>query len=214
MDNTKIPWPQQLELALEKAKLTIERVVLAAAAPELLAESAGAGAYAPGVGVVESDVAAESVSGDSTHVGAGAGGKEKIAPYNPSCRDDNCTAGVSAVIKSKVEKQFHTADDVERAFGYTGSERQFNLQDTLEYIEKATGLKAGPKPVAFLDAKAAEGYYAIVNRAETHVLYGRVFRNPATGGLTRTIYDPQSGTFFTYDAAVKKYGPLRPFLFQ
>jgi hypothetical protein len=70
--------------------------------------------------------AAKAMTQRPMHVGAGDGERVgKQNPWNPSGRDDNCTACVAAVIHNSMEGYFkHSADELERLFGYVGRERQ------------------------------------------------------------------------------------------
>ncbi|WP_146209595.1 hypothetical protein [Vitiosangium sp. GDMCC 1.1324] len=102
---------------------------------------------------VAGDAAAEALRRTEPHVGAREGVQGgKVNPWNLSERDDNCTACVASVIRNSLEGYFkHSADDLERLFGHTGRARAFSPEDSLRYIERATGLKASREGVAILE---------------------------------------------------------------
>ena len=161
---------------------------------------------------VAGETAAEAAHHAETHVGAPRVRPQqaKENPWNPSNRNDNCTACVSAVIYDSMEGYFkYTADDMERIFGYTGRERGFTVEDSLEYIEKATGLQATSNAVTMMGKEALVGHYAIFTRwsggGYQHVLYGRV---TATGKAI--VFDPQSLEHMTYQQMMQRYGKARP----
>jgi hypothetical protein len=164
---------------------------------------------------VAGDAAADAAHRVEAHVGA----KERRLlgqgnAWNPSDRDDNCTACVATVIRNSLEGYFkHSADDMERLFGYAGRERQFDVKASLGYIEKATGLKATSKPVAMLGERAPVGHYAVFTRwsdgGYRHVVYGRV---TPTGRVV--IFDPQSREHMTYQQMLKRYGKAMPYLLE
>jgi hypothetical protein len=164
---------------------------------------------------VAGDAASEALLRTEAHVGAGKGvpgGKKN--PWNPSERDDNCTACVATIIRNSVEGYFaHSADDMERLFGYTGRERAFSPEDSLRYIERATGLKASRGGVAILEARAPVGHYAIFTRwvggDYNHVVYGRV-----TPAGRVVVFDPQSMEHMSYQQLLKRYGKARPHLLE
>ncbi len=163
------------------------------------------------------EVAARVADAPAAHVGASKGprGKGKLNVWNPSDRNDNCTACVAAVIHNSLKGLFeHSADDIERVFEYTGRERNLNVEASLRAIEKATGLRASSKPVSMLRTDAVVGHYAVMTRwngAEyAHVVYGRV---TPTGRVI--IFDPQDMTKMDYQQMQKKYGSkAAPFLME
>ncbi len=153
------------------------------------------------------DEAADAVLHGKGHIGATREGQRpgKENVWNPSERTDNCTACVATVIRNSLEGYFkHSADEMERLFGYAGRERQFSVEDSLRYIEKATGLKATPKPVSMLGGAPA-GHYAVFTRWAagdySHVIYGRV---TPTGRVT--LFDPQTQQHLTYTQMQHLYG--------
>ncbi|PTL84945.1 hypothetical protein DAT35_07810 [Vitiosangium sp. GDMCC 1.1324] len=156
---------------------------------------------------VAGDEAAETALRTELHVGTNDEpfvGKKN--PWNPSNRKDNCTACVATVIHNSLEGYFeHSADELERLFGYAGRERQFNPEKSLRYIEKATGLKASSKPVAMIGGRAPVGHYAVFTHWREgnyhHVVYGRV---TPTGRVI--IFDPQSMTHMSYAQMLKEAG--------
>jgi hypothetical protein len=161
---------------------------------------------------VAGDVAADAARRAETHVGAPRGkpgaGKQNV--WNPSDRDDNCTACVATVIRNSLEGYFkYTADEMERFFGYTGRERRLSVEESLNYIEKTTGLKATADPVSMLGG-APVGHYAVFTRwsdgGYNHVLYGRI---TLTGRIS--IFDPQTMERMTYQQMQSRYGKARPF---
>jgi hypothetical protein len=161
---------------------------------------------------VAGDVAADAVLRREAHVGTHGEkrllGKENA--WNPSDRDDNCTACVATVIRNSLEGYFkYSADEMERLFGYAGRERQFDEKASLLYIEKATGLTATSKPVTMLGG-APVGHYAVFTRwsdgGYKHVVYGRV---TPTGRVT--IFDPQTMEHMTYPQMLKRYGKAMPY---
>lgn len=161
---------------------------------------------------VAGDVAADAVLRTEAHVGTHREkqflGKENA--WNPSDRDDNCTACVATVIRNSLEGYFkHTADEMEQLFGYTGRERRLNVEESLHYIEKATGLTATSGPVSMLGG-APVGHYAVFTRwsdgSYNHVVYGRVM---PTGRVV--IFDPQAMEHMTYQQMQKRYGKARPY---
>ena len=158
------------------------------------------------------DAAAEAGLRAQAHVGAPGDGQSlrKQNVWNPSDREDNCTACVATVIRNSMEGYFkHTADEMERLFGYTGRERKFDVTASLRYIEKSTGLKATSKPVTMLNG-APVGHYAVFTRwsggGYNHVIYGRV---TPTGRVI--IFDPQSMERMTYQEMLKRYGKAVPY---
>jgi hypothetical protein len=159
--------------------------------------------------------ATEALRRSETHVGVRRevqGGKYN--PWNPSNRNDNCTACVASVIRNSLEGYFnHSADDLERLFGYTGRERAFSPEESLRYIEKATGLKASNEGVAILEPRAPVGHYAIFTSwaagSYHHVVYGRV--TPAGRVI---VFDPQSMEHMSYQQLLKRYGRARPHLLE
>lgn len=160
---------------------------------------------------VAGDVAADAVRRREAHVGSRQRrhpGKQNV--WNPSDRDDNCTACVATVIRNSLDGYFkYTADEMERFFGYTGRERRLSVEESLNYIEKTTGLKATADPVSMLGG-APVGHYAIFTRwsngGYNHVLYGRI---TLTGRVS--VFDPQSMERMTYQQMQKRYGKARPF---
>ncbi|MFY0583596.1 hypothetical protein ACN28S_63200 [Cystobacter fuscus] len=161
---------------------------------------------------VAGEVATDAVLRTEAHVGTHQEkrllGKENA--WNPSDRDDNCTACVATVIRNSLEGYFkYSVDEMERLFGYAGRERQFDEKASLRYIEKATGLKATSKPVAMLGG-APVGHYAVFTRWSNggykHVVYGRV---TPTGRVT--IFDPQTLEHMTYPQMLKRYGKAMPY---
>ncbi|WNG24542.1 hypothetical protein F0U62_11305 [Cystobacter fuscus] len=164
---------------------------------------------------LEGDAAAKALDNLPPHVGAGGGrsvGKENR--WNPSARNDNCTACVASVIRNSLEGYFkYSADEIERLFGYTGRERRFTPQGSLDYLVQATGMKASPQPVSMLDKGAPVGHYAVFTRWEDgnyhHVVYGRV---TLTGQVN--IFDPQTMEHMTYQQMLKKYGKAMPYLLE
>jgi hypothetical protein len=156
---------------------------------------------------VAGDVAAEASLHAQAHVGAREErqlrGRENV--WNPSNRNDNCTACVATVVRNSLEGYFKdTADELERIFGYAGRECQFDVDASLRYVEKATGLKATSKPVSMLEG-APVGHYVVFTRwsdgGYNHVVYGRV---TPTGRVI--IFDPQSLEHMTYQQMQKRYG--------
>ncbi|HYO57659.1 hypothetical protein [Archangium sp.] len=164
---------------------------------------------------VAGDAAAETLLRTESHVGARRGVREgKENPWNPSERDDNCTACVATVIRNSLEGYFvHSADDMERLFGYTGRERAFSPEDSLRYIERATGLKASRRGVAILEPRAPVGHYAIFTRWSAgdynHVVYGRV-----TPAGRVVVFDPQTMEHMSYQELLKRHGKARPHLLE
>lgn len=161
---------------------------------------------------VAGDVAADAVLRTKTHVGAPreSRGLGKENTWNPTDRDDNCTACVATVIRNSLEGYFkYTADEMEKLFGYTGRERRLNVEESLHYIEKATGLTATSAPVSMMGA-APVGHYAVFTRwsdgSYNHVVYGRVM---PTGRVV--IFDPQTMEHMTYQQMQKRYGKARPY---
>jgi len=162
------------------------------------------------------DAAAKAADDLPSHIGTGNGQEGgKVNPWNPTDRKDNCTACVTSVLHNSLKGYFeHSAKEIEKLFGYTGRERRFTPQDSLRYIEKATGLVASQKPVSMLGTKVPVGHYAIFTRWEggayQHVIYGRV---TLTGRVV--IFDPQSMTHLTYEQMLKEYGgKARPYLLE
>jgi hypothetical protein len=160
---------------------------------------------------VAGEEAADAALHTEAHVGAHREqprpGKENA--WNPSDRDDNCTACVATVIRNSMEGYFkYSAADMERLFGYAGRERQFDVNASLRYIEKATGLKATSNSVTMLGG-APVGHYAVFTRwsdgGYKHVVYGRV---TPTGRVA--IFDPQSMEHMTYEQMLKRYGKAMP----
>ena len=153
------------------------------------------------------DAAVDAVEKAPAHVGAAsgrAGGKHN--PWNPLGRNDNCSACVAAVIRNSLKGYFeHSADDLERLFEYAGRERGFNVEASLRYIERSTGLRRFPKPVPMLSERAPVGHYAVFTRWSDgtyhHVMYGRV---TPTGHVV--IFDPQTMEHLSYEAMLKKHG--------
>jgi hypothetical protein len=150
------------------------------------------------------------------HVGGmGSAAKGKENKWNPSNRKDNCTAGVACVIYNSLQGYFkHDADEMERFFGHTGRDRRFSVQDSLAYIENATGLRTRAKPVSMLGPQASPGHYAVFtdwqDGAYRHVVYGRV---TPTGRVV--IFDPQNGRRMSDDQMRRAYGvKAAPYLLE
>lgn len=165
---------------------------------------------------VAGNEAAEAALRTEVHVGASNGTRAgKSNPWNPSGRKDNCTACVATVIHNSLKGYFeHSADELERLFGYAGRERRFSPEKSLRYIEQATGLKASAKPVAMIGGRAPVGHYAVFTRFQdgtySHVVYGRV---SPTGRVT--IFDPQTMRHMSYEQMQKENGSMaRPFLLE
>ena len=161
---------------------------------------------------VAGDEAADAALRAQAHVGAPRerqrSGKENV--WNPSDRDDNCTACVATVIRNSMEGYFkYSVDEMERLFGYAGRERRFNVDASLRYIEKATGLTATSKPVTMLGGAPA-GHYAVFTRwsdgGYRHVVYGRV---TPTGRVV--IFDPQTLEHMSYQQMQTRYGKAIPY---
>lgn len=130
----------------------------------------------------------------------------KVNVWNPSDRKDNCTACVASVIRNSLDGYFNVhADEMEDLIGYTGFERNFNIQASLEYIRKATGLRASKAKIQSLGSYAPVGHYAIFTRWNgtyyRHVVYGRV---SPTGRVS--VFDPQSMRRMTYEEFLEEYG--------
>jgi hypothetical protein len=102
---------------------------------------------------------------------------------------------------------------LQKRFGYAGRERRFTPQDSLDYLVRATGMKASPRPVSMLDKSTPVGHYAVFTRWKGggyhHVVYGRV---TLTGQVN--IFDPQTMERMTYQQMVKKYGKAMPYLLE
>jgi predicted transcriptional regulator len=164
---------------------------------------------------------------DNVHVGAGEGREN---PVNPEGGRRNCVACVGAMLRRnnsafRGDERFYDASDVVREFGAVEPEDRngngVNEQEALSYLERASALTAKPQPVAFMDARAPEGNYAIVcgrynpkaEHNEFHVIYGRIFKD-SQGRTQRVIWDPQSATKLSWDQIRTKYGAARPYLFQ
>jgi hypothetical protein len=164
---------------------------------------------------VAGEEAAVALRRSESHVGARKGVRgEKENPWNPSKREDNCTACVATVIRNSLEGYFaHSADEMERLFGYTGRERAFSPADSLRYIERATGLKASRGGVAILEPRAPVGHYAIFTRWAdgdyNHVVYGRV-----TPAGRVVVFDPQTLERMSYQELLRRYGKARPHLLE
>ncbi|WP_218920927.1 hypothetical protein [Melittangium boletus] len=162
---------------------------------------------------VAGNEAADAALRTQAHIGAPREGQRpgRENVWNPSDRNDNCTACVATIIRNSLEGYFkYSADEMERLFGYAGRERQFNVDASLRYIEKATGLKATSKPVTMLGG-APVGHYAIFTRwsdgGYRHVVYGRV---TPTGRVV--IFDPQTLEHMTYQQMQQRDGAMaRPF---
>jgi hypothetical protein len=161
------------------------------------------------------ELAARIADNPPPHVGAAeTPRKGKLNRWNPSDRTDNCTACVAAVIRNSIDGYFnHTAEELERLFGYAGRERRFSTEDSLHYIENATGLQASKAGIAILDPRAPAGHYAIFTKWEDgdyrHVVYGRV---TPTGRVV--VFDPQSMERMTYQQLLKRHGKARPHLLE
>ncbi len=153
------------------------------------------------------ELAARIADNPLPHVGAAdIPRRGKLNRWNPSGRKDNCTACVAAVIRNSIDGYFnHSADEMERLFGHAGRERRFRPEDSLRYIEKATGLRASRAGVAILEPTAPVGHYAIFTRwngaTYEHVVYGRV---TPTGRVV--VFDPQNMKRMTYQEMLKEYG--------
>ncbi len=172
--------------------------------------------YAANRGELESLVGREAVEAAEraeAHVGTSAGRRGKENAWNPLNDKDNCSACVAAVIKNSLEKSYlYTAEDIQRRFGSAGRAMKFDVDKSLRYIERATGLRATSKPVAMLDPKSPVGHYAVFTRWDgdyQHVVYGRV-----TATRRVIIYDPQSMERMTFQELLKRYGPARTFLLE
>lgn len=141
-----------------------------------------------------------------SHDHIGAAGAGKFSPINPSSRMDNCSACTAAHIINKLTDvtgdDAMTAEQVERNHGYTGKQRKFNLDQSLNYIKKATGTTS--EETGFMDDPGMPGHYAVFPRVYsercTHVMYGEV----CTDG-SRYLYDPQIGLTMTWDQMVEQY---------
>lgn len=96
---------------------------------------------------------------------------------------------------------------MEDLVGYAGRERNFSVQASLEYIRKATGLRASKARIQSLGPYAPVGHYAIFTRWNgthyRHVVYGRV---SPTGKLS--VFDPQSMRRMTYEEFLEAYGQV------
>ncbi|MFY0576915.1 hypothetical protein ACN28S_23665 [Cystobacter fuscus] len=173
--------------------------------------------YAANRSELESLVGREAVAAAEraeAHVGALAGrGVGKANAWNPLNGKDNCSACVAAVIKNSLEESFlYTAEDIQRRFGSAGRAMKFDVDKSLRYIERATGLKATSRPVAMLDPKSPVGHYAVFTRWDggyKHVVYGRV-----TATRRVVIYDPQAMERMTYQELLKRYGKAATYLLE
>lgn len=152
---------------------------------------------------LEEDVALTSDAGNlasqataKTHIGKAPKEplKVKVAPYNPEGDIDTCVACTSAFLSNAFEKRMvETAKTIEMKYGVAGEERHFNLPQALSYIRKATASKSSVDPVAFVDANAPVGNYAIFFRDPQ----GNFFHVAAawiTSYGRKFIYDAQTGT--------------------
>lgn len=153
------------------------------------------------------EAAIEAVENAPAHVGA-AGGRPggKYNPWNPLAKNDNCSACVASVIRNSLKGYFeHSADELERLFEHAGRERRFNIEASLRYVERATGLRRFPKPVSMLGGRAPVGHYAVFTRwrdgTYRHVMYGRV---TPTGRVA--IFDPQTMEHLSYEEMLKRNG--------
>jgi hypothetical protein len=130
---------------------------------------------------------------DSSHVGS-SGSLSRATVINPSGGRDNCSACVAATIQNKLERRtpddLVTADQIERQHGYSGESRAFNVDQSLAYIEQATGTVGTKTPIA--KAGAPVGPYAVFGKIREsgngHVMYGQVLPNGKY-----FFYDPQAG---------------------
>ena len=149
--------------------------------------------------------------GTGTHIGSSGdslpGGKRNL--INPSGRDDNCVAGVCAVVRNKLARNFEgSADDIESLFGSTARARGLSEAKAIEYIQNATGRSLSPRLVPFMSPGAPVGHYVLF-AGNRHALYGRVLPNG-----TRFLYDAQTGLRLTWDEARTKWGRMRPYLVE
>jgi hypothetical protein len=164
-------------------------------------------------------MAAKAMEHRPVHVGAAdeAERSTKYNPWNPSERNDNCTACVASVIRNSVEGYFkYSADEMEKLFGYVGRERRFDPPASLRYIEKATGLQASrkPRPMIGEGTRVGQpGHYVVftkwVDGGYHHVVYGRV---TVTGRVI--IFDPQTTEHMSYQLMLKRYGRAMPYLLE
>jgi hypothetical protein len=117
---------------------------------------------------------------------------------------NGCTACTSAAMINKTRSitdpdQFITALQVEKANGLTRSTRAGGLsqQDSLAYIEKATGLQ-NKGNISFMNPDSPAGHYAFyVGRRDgdlEHVLYA--YKPNANDGIGRYVYDPQIDRYY------------------
>jgi len=145
------------------------------------------------------------------HIGASGKGRENL--INPLGRRDRCIAGVCAVVRNKLAREFlGSQEEVEQIFGYVGRGRNIQRPEALEYIQNATGLQASDKPIPFNAKNAPVGHYVIFGGrpgALQHVVYGRVLPNGK-----KVIFDPQIGKQITWDDLVNQYGGGYPFLLE
>jgi hypothetical protein len=83
-----------------------------------------------------------------------------------------------------------TADQIELQHGYSGESRAFTVDQSLAYIEQATGTVGTKTPIA--KAGSPVGPYAVFGKVRSsgagHVMYGQVLPNKKY-----YLYDPQRG---------------------
>lgn len=158
----------------------------------------------------------------TTYIGSSRGHPDlDYAPMNPPGRDgitaiNNCTACTSSAMINKSKSitdpnQYITAMQVENANGLTRSTRTGGLsqQDSLAYIEKATGLQ-NKGDISFMKPESPAGNYAFyVGRRDgdlEHVLYA--YKPNANNGVGRYVYDPQIDRYYDdwAEALTDKFG--------
>jgi hypothetical protein len=117
---------------------------------------------------------------------------DKRLKYNPADEIDNCVACTATFLNNAfVRNMEHTAESLEREAGPAGIEQHFDLRHAIEYIQQATDSTASGQPVAFMDARARPGFYAIFfNNGDS---YHHVVSAWITRGGRKLVFDAQSG---------------------
>jgi hypothetical protein len=142
------------------------------------------------------------------------------ARYNPAGATDNCVACTSAFLRNAFgRRMLDTAESLERGFRPAGIEQHFDIPRAVQYIQESTHSTASPRPIAFMEARAPAGHYAIFyGGAEDfhHVVSAWI-----TPGGRKFIFDPQIARTVEIRGAedwsrvMRNYGAVRarPYLF-
>ena len=153
----------------------------------------------------------------SGHVGSSSDVTEagRANPINPSNRQDNCTACVSATVINRLDgrgaDELLTADDVERLYGFTGTSRGFSPADSISFVENATGT-TGVRAHLFSESAEVGNYAITVERRSDsmgHIVFGERLSNGES-----IIYDPQVDRYLSIDEFTNLYKKSQTFFLQ